>query len=310
MARVSACMIRIVWATHPKNTSLAIAADLLVADGNVLGFVVNLNFAHRIIRALHPSIGWSRPVTWAFASLYVMIVISVILLISFSIESYYTLNLYRLHTAHYILFYGSSYFATAAVLPILLLLAALLKPRKSRQENFGRYGSMRSKILITFWGASLMALGAWFRAGTGFLKPRPATHPAWYQSKACFYVFYFTIEITVICSYFFFRIDQRFHVPDGANGPGEYSGTVEVGIGKKEEDELAIVRSSASEEYVLESAQRGVEEDENGHDLVWEALEPDRTVWNSSEEHIVSPMTSFEERRLEPKILTLRALGG
>ena len=317
MARVTACMLRIVWATHPKNTSLAIAASLFVAVGDLLGSVVNLNFTHRIIRALHPSIGWSKPVTWAFASFYVLIVVSVILLISFSVESYYTLNPSRLHTAHHVLLYGSTYFATAAVLPIILLLAALLKPRSSRAENFGRYGSIRSKILITFWGAALLALGAWFRAGTGYLKPRPATNPAWYQSKACFYVFYFTIEITVIYSYFLLRIDQRFHVPDGANGPGEYSGAVEVGSGGKKnkkqqkmEDQLAIVRSRASEEYVLQSAQRGFGEDETGHDLVWEARHPDRTMWNSSEERVVSPMASFEDRRLEPKVLTLRALAG
>ncbi|KAM0799890.1 hypothetical protein BDR22DRAFT_898639 [Usnea florida] len=265
MARVTACMLRIVWATHPKNTSLAIAASLFVAVGDLLGSVVNLNFTHRIIRALHPSIGWSKPVTWAFASFYVLIVVSVILLISFSVESYYTLNPSRLHTAHHVLLYGSTYFATAAFLPIPLLLATLLKPRTSRAENFGRYGTMRSKVLITLWGAILLALGAWFRAGTGYLKPRPATHPAWYQSKACFYIFYFTIEITVIYSYFFLRIDQRFHVPDGANGPGEYSGAVE-------------------------------------------ARHPDGTMWNSSEERVVSPMASFEDRRLEPKVLTLRAL--
>ena len=313
MARVTACMLRIVWATHPKNTSLAIAASLFVAVGDLLGSVVNLNFTHRIIRALHPSIGWSKPVTWAFASFYVLIVVSVILLISFSVESYYTLNPSRLHAAHHVLLYGSTYFATAAFLPIPLLLATLLKPRTSRAENFGRYGSMRSKILITFWGATLLALGAWFRAGTGYLAPRPASHPAWYQSKACFYVFYFTIEITVIYSYFLFRIDQRFHVPDGANGPGEYSGAVEVGSsGKKKEDQLAIVRSNrASEEYVLQSAQRGFGEDETGHEVIWEETrQPDRTMWNSSDERVVSPMASFEDRRLEPRVLTLRALAG
>ena len=245
---------------------------------------------------------------WAFVSIYALIVFSVILLVSFSVESYYTLTPSKLRTAHHVLLYGSTYFATAAVLPILLLLAALLKPRTSPEENFGRYGSLRSKILITLWGASLLALGAWFRAGTGYLKPRPATHPAWYQSKACFYVFYFTIEVTVIWSYLFFRIDQRFHVPDGANGPGEYSGAVEVGSGKKKDDQLEIVRNSASEEYVLQSTQRGIGEEENRHHIVWEA--PQRTMWNSSEERVVSPMASFEDRRLEPRVPTLRTLAG
>ena len=311
MARITACVLRIAWATHPKNTSLAIAASLFVAVGDLLGSVVNLNFVHRIIRALHPSIGWTKAVKWVFISIYALIVVSVILLVSFSVESYYTLNPSKLHTAHHVLLYGSTYFATAAVLPILLLLAALLKPRTSPSENLGRYGSIRSKKRITFWGATLLALGAWFRAGTGYLKARPATHPAWYQSKACFYVFYFTIEVTVIYSYLIFRIDQRFHVPDGANGPGEYSGAVEVGGGKKKEDQLAIVRSRASEEYVLQSAQRGVGgEDQAGQDLVWEARRPEHTMWNRSEERVVSPMASFEDRRLEPKVPALRAPAG
>jgi hypothetical protein len=45
----------------------------------------------------------------------------------------------------------------------------------------------------------------------------------WYLSRACFYVFNFTVEVCVVYMYALLRVDQRFHVPDGAKGPGSYS---------------------------------------------------------------------------------------
>lgn len=57
-------------------------------------------------------------------------------------------------------------------------------------------------------------------------------------------------------------------MPDGANGPGEYSGMVEVGgWAKGREERSALGGGSGSEEYVPHSLQRGSREDEysRGH---------------------------------------------
>ena len=221
MARTIACVMRIVWAIKPQSVSVAIAASLFVAVGDVIGYIVNLNFAQRIIRALHPKVGWHPAFKIAFIAVYSLIAVSMALLISFTVYSFYTLNPGKRRTARDFQLYGASYFATVALLPIPLVLGALATPR-TLVDDFGT-GSFRNKIIIVLSGTTALALGAWFRAGTAYMNPRPATDPAPYQSKACFYIFYFTLEFLVIWGYLVARIDQRFYVPDKSKGPGDYS---------------------------------------------------------------------------------------
>jgi len=65
--------------------------------------------------------------------------------------------------------------------------------------------------------------------------PRPIANPAWYHSKACFYIFNFTIEWTVVALYALIRVDRRFIVPDGSSAPGHYSGRTEIVVLSEEE---------------------------------------------------------------------------
>ena len=222
MARILACTMRIVWAAKPHSVSIAIAASIFIAIGATVGFVVNLIFAQRILRALHPKAGWHPALKITFIIVYSLIAISVVLLVSFTVASFYTLDPNKLRTARDVQLYGATYFATVAFLPIPLVLIALAVAQKTQMEDFGS-GSFRTKILTVLCGATLLSLGAWFRAGTSYLKPQPSSDPRPYQSKACFYIFYFTLEILVVWSYLIARIDQRFHVPDGSKGPGDYS---------------------------------------------------------------------------------------
>lgn len=222
MARSLACILRIVWANRPHSVSIAIVASLFIAIGTVLGFVVNLNFVQRILRALHPKAGWHPALKIVFIIIYSLIAISMVLLIVFTVASSYTLDPAKLRTARDVQRYGATYFATVAFLPIPLVLGALGTARRIPMENFGS-GSFWSKIMIVLVGATTLSLGAWFRAGTSYLRPRPISDPGPYQSKVCFYIFYFTLELLVIWTYLIARIDQRFHVPDGSRGPGDYS---------------------------------------------------------------------------------------
>jgi hypothetical protein len=94
---------------------------------------------------------------------------------------------------------------------------------KQEEESFG-HGSMRSKLMVLTISTCLCMLIAGFKAGANWSPPRPATHPAWYDSKACFYLFNFTLEICILCTLIFGRIDQRFHIPNGCKKAGDYTG--------------------------------------------------------------------------------------
>lgn len=222
MARIMSCTLRIVWATRQQNIRLAIAAQVFVAAGVILLFLINLIFAQRIIRAAHPHSGWHPAFAWFFHAIYVIIVVSLIMLITSVVQSFYTLNSNTKRIDRDIMLYGQTMFAVIGFLPIPLVIGGLIIPRETRVEKFGS-GRFRTKIAILLTSTTILCLGAAFRAGTNYMTPRPATNPAWYHSKACFYIFNFTVEIIVILLYVVVRVDQRFWVPNGARAAGDYS---------------------------------------------------------------------------------------
>ena len=233
MARITSCVLRVVWATRPTNIRLAIAAQIFVAAGVVLIFVINLIFAQRIIRAAHPHSGWHPLFSRLLISIYVLIVVSLVMLITATVQSFYTLNLNTKRIDRDIQLYGQTLFAIVSFLPIPMVVAGLVVPRKTRIEKFGS-GRWRSKIYILLTATFLLCLGATFRVGTNYKTPRPRNNPAPYHNKACFYVFNFVVEILVLILYVVLRVDLRFHVPDGSHGPGDYSGRNKQGTDHRE----------------------------------------------------------------------------
>lgn len=220
MARIAANVLRLVWSTHPRNISVAIAAQIFVAAGVLVLFIVNLIFAQRIIRASHPEFAWSRWFSIAFIVYYASIVIMIIALITCTVQSFYTLNTNTHRIDRQVQLVGVTYFTVAAFLPIPLMVLCYLLPRSTRVDKFG-HGRFRSKIEIVLFTSLILTLGAAFRAGIAYV-PRPAATPAWYHSKACFYIFNFTIEIVVVYLFAFMRVDKRFHVPNGSSRAGDY----------------------------------------------------------------------------------------
>ncbi|MCJ1403646.1 hypothetical protein MMC11_006869 [Xylographa trunciseda] len=223
MARTSTCVMRIVWAFRPTNIPVAIAASILVAAGVVLLFLINLLFAQRILRAAHPNSGWHPLMSLTFKVLYAILAGTLIIIISFTVLSFYTLDPTKRRIAHDLQLYGGTLFAVMAFLPIPIVLAGIIIPRKSRLEKFGS-GRFRTKVYILLTAAFFLSLGAWFRISTNYLPARAINDPAWYQSKACFYIFNFGVEIVVIWLYVLVRVDRRFHIPNGSKGPGDYLG--------------------------------------------------------------------------------------
>ncbi len=222
MARVTTCIMRIIWATRPTNIRISLAATIFVTAGVVLVYLINIVLVQRILRAMQPHTCWHPLFNFAFLVIYALLVVALCLLISFTVQSVYTLDLNQHRIARDVQLYGGTLIAFVAFLPIPLILGGSVVSRNPPKDNFGT-GRFGSKVRLLLSTAALLSLGAWFRAGTSYLPPRPRNHPAWYHSKACFYIFGLLIELAVVWLYVIFRVDKRFHVPDGSKGPGDYS---------------------------------------------------------------------------------------
>ncbi|QSS63026.1 DUF3112 superfamily domain-containing protein [Histoplasma capsulatum] len=243
MARITACVLRIVWTNRLTNAQIAIAAQVFIAAGVILLFILNLLYTQRIFRATHPRIGWSRAFSYAFKALYVLIVLTLIMVITAAVQSFYTLDKDIRLIDRNLRWWGMSYFTFFSFLPIPLLAFIVLAPRHEPTEQFGQ-GSLRAKILVAGTASVLLCLGASFRAGTSFMPPRMANNPAWYHHKACFYIFNFGIEATVVFLYFFSRVDLRFHVPNGSSKVRTY--TVKNTNHNEKDDSSAINDTEAA----------------------------------------------------------------
>ena len=222
MARITALTMRMVWATHQTNVSIAIAASILTQAGVLLLFIVNIFFAQRILRALHPKFGWNRIVSLTFRILYFCIVALLVMVITASVQMFFTLDQGIRSRDRTIQLFATTFLAALAFLPIpLVLLSLLLARRGPVNDNFG-HGRFRTKVFLLLFTSTLLALGAGFRAGVNY-DIRPRTNPGWINHKACYYCFNYAIELIVIFTYAAFRFDRRFHVPDGSHAPGHYA---------------------------------------------------------------------------------------
>lgn len=221
MARITALTMRIVWATHPTNVNVAIAAGIFTQAGVLLLFVINLFFAQRMVRAYHPSFGWNRAVTFCFRTLFFSIIALLIMVITASVHMFFTADPVARSMDRKVQLTGVTFLAVLAWLPIPIVLLAALIPRKTRPEPFGQ-GKLSTKLYLILFTSTLLAFGACFRAGTTYIV-RPLTNPAWFHHRAAYYCVNYGVELIVIFTYAIFRFDRRFWVPNGSSAPGDYS---------------------------------------------------------------------------------------
>lgn len=221
MCRIVTCSLRIAWANHETNVRLGIAAQIFVAVGTILLFVINLVFSQRIIRAQHPNWGWHRAFNIFFLAAIVCTILTLMMMIAVSIQAFYTLDSNTHRIDRDVQLYGSTFFAFIAFLPIPLVFLGIILPKRVRVEKFG-IGRFRHKIIFLLTASAVLTLGAGWRSGTLWLHPKPRSEEPWYLNKACFYIFDFTTEVIVVALYAIVRVDRRFHVPNGAKGPGDY----------------------------------------------------------------------------------------
>lgn len=263
--RVISTAVRTAWAFHPTNGKLALTAHIFVYCGTVIFYIVNLFLSQRLMRARHPRLGWSPLFTIVCPPIVVlMTVITVIFVIVASLQMSFATDPNILRIDRDIQIYVETAFTVFAFLPFLICLLAIFLPRHSYLDKFGA-GRFRTKVLILMTSSALLTLAAGWHCGVAWVPPVLATEHPWYDSKACFYVFDFGIEIVVLVLYLVTRIDRRFYVPDGAKGPFSYSGDVvgsvrEFGGSSEEEEKEAGARVTPwGNSFYLPTMTRGVQ---------------------------------------------------
>lgn len=221
MSRIVANCLRIAWACYPHNIRVAIASQIFIAAGVLLLFIINLLFAQRILGAFHPRVGSSVTLGIFFKLLYVLIVLVLAMLITSIVQSFYTLNSNTHRIDRDLQLGGMTFFMAISFLPFPILAYVLVTRRNCYGiQRFGT-GGWPMKFTIVAGAAFFLCLGASFRAGTMYKQPQPKEYPAWYDDKACLYVFDFTLEIIVVYIYLIGRVDLRFYVPNSSREKSE-----------------------------------------------------------------------------------------
>ncbi|QSZ29698.1 hypothetical protein DSL72_004215 [Monilinia vaccinii-corymbosi] len=246
--RVITCIMRIVWASYPSNVKIALAAQIFVAVGTILLFLINMIFTSRLLRARH-TWAWNTWIRNTFRVAYVSLFVGLIMIITVTVDRFFTRNPHVLRIDRVVQLVISTYFAVYAFMPIPLLALRLFLPptpltvqgrRRNAVEKFGT-GRFRTKVRLVLFASLILTLGAAFRAGTEY-KPRLVHDPAWYHNKYCFYFFDFTIEIIVLYVFAALRVDRRFIVPNATKAQGDFRAGGPGGMPVKGEEGARAVR--------------------------------------------------------------------
>ncbi|KAJ4379642.1 hypothetical protein N0V86_004824 [Didymella sp. IMI 355093] len=222
VSRILTSILRIASTVHSRNVKLAIAASIFVAAGVLILFIVNLIFAMRLVRSLHPRLGWHPAFGVIFKLLCVLIGATIVMVIAGTVQSFFTLDPGTKATDRSLQLYGSTFLAIIATLPLPIVVSSLLIPY-SPPDRFG-IGRLRTKVIVLLVSTTLLSIGAWYRCGSTWAPPIPRSQPLpGYLGKGPFYIFNFFVEIQTVLMYAILRVDLRYHIPNGAKGVGSYS---------------------------------------------------------------------------------------
>ncbi|KAF2829289.1 hypothetical protein CC86DRAFT_453938 [Ophiobolus disseminans] len=222
MSRILTCILRTASVSLPRNVRLAIAAQIFLAAGVLILFIINIVFAIRLVRSTHRDFGWHPAFGIAFKLLFIVVGATLVMVITGTVQSFYTLNPEIRATDRSLQLYGSTLLAVVATLPLFMVALTLLIPY-SPLDEFGT-GRLRTKVITLVVSATLLSIGAWYRCGIAWQPPVPRSQPLpGYLGKAPFYILNFLIEFQTVIMYAVLRVDQRWHIPNGAKGPGSYS---------------------------------------------------------------------------------------
>lgn len=208
MTRIVALVMRMTWASHPKNINVAIAAQIFLAAGVLIFFVINLIFARRVLGD-YTVFGRHKVIDSIMTFLITCVAACLIMVIVATVYSFFTLDPHTRQQCRDIQLVSSTYLALLAFIPIptgilTLLLAEPIEDLKERRR-------FHARLQLLLFTATLLTLGAGFRTGTAF-DARPQGHTTWFHHKAAFYCFNFVIEIMCTYTVAVARFDRRFRL--------------------------------------------------------------------------------------------------
>ena len=221
MARNATFVLRIVWATRPTNASVVIASMIFSAAGVLVAYIVMLLLSLRLFRATHPELGWSPKLRIGCKVLYITLFLAFVLTISFTIESFYTLDANIKKVAVWVQRSSALIMLLFNIASLIILCLSIFLPRTSAPENFGA-GSIKRKTMIISAMMIFVLFIIGFRFGTAWADAPPTPNPAWWDSKPAFYVLEFGLELVVIYTLLLIRFDRIFWVPNGSAKAGDY----------------------------------------------------------------------------------------
>lgn len=222
MARTVTCILRIVWAAYQRDVQIAIAAMIFNNAGVLILYLVNLIFAQRILRAMHPKIGWKPALAHFFRVMYALLAATLIMVIVATVIMFYTVNQSTTRACLDCQRAAVIALFILTTIPLIMVGAAFLLPRSGTTPQPFGVGSTTFKAILLLAAACLAVTISGFKLGTTWQAPRKRMDPAWYDSRAAYYCFGFMLEIMILCLYIFGRVDKRFHVPDGSSKRKSY----------------------------------------------------------------------------------------
>jgi amino acid transporter len=175
-------------------------------------YIINLNYAQRIMRAYHPKFGHSKPVKWIFLAYYLSLIAVLIMVITATILLFYTLNMNILRISKDIQHFALVYLAVFCFMPFPIVLISRWTSRRENKARFGKLGTLTHQVIIVLVAATLLLIEAMFRTVTTLLPAHLITNPPWYDKRAAYYCFLPTIEVLVVLLYAVTRVDQRFFI--------------------------------------------------------------------------------------------------
>ncbi|KAL7780127.1 hypothetical protein CFE70_010149 [Pyrenophora teres f. teres 0-1] len=226
--RIITMSLRIAWANYPRNVSLAITANVFVYVGTIILYMLNWFFVQRVVRSLHPHLGWSTAYRIVHRVGLGVLVVSLLMLVISQIWQFFTTDQAKLNAFHDMFVIAQTYFTILCAAPAIFVAISLIIPRKE-VDPFGA-GRLKNNITILLISVSILLIGQVFRCVLAWIPAIPMIDiqrgtviMPWYLSKAAFYCFNFVTEIVVIIMFAIVRVDLRFYVPNGARRSGDYS---------------------------------------------------------------------------------------
>ncbi|KNG46972.1 sequence-specific DNA binding RNA polymerase II transcription factor [Stemphylium lycopersici] len=300
-----------IFLCNPTNISLAIAVQIFIAAGVLILFIINLIFAIRLVRSTHPSVGWHIAFGIAFKALCALVGLTIVAVIATTVQSFYTLERNTRATDRGFQQYGATFLAIVAILPLPITILTLFIPY-SPIDRFG-IGRLRTKVIVLLISTMLLSLGAWFRCGVTFQTPVPRSQPLpGYLGKAPFYIFNFLVEIQTVLMYAILRVDLRWYIPDGANGPGSYARPqVQQDVEMQDSRPTSSESKQADSKTLRTISEKEDEDEEINDEKAISSLEPPKIIeidlGNSSRSSLAPPDPETRRNSARSSLAPLKA---